>query len=41
MLPYLWYFDHRDEINRAIQEEEDLVEMLKIRYPSKISGSRA
>ncbi|MCY7329168.1 MAG: DUF433 domain-containing protein [Saprospiraceae bacterium] len=35
-----WYFDHRDEINLAIQAEEDLVEQLRVRYPSKIANRR-
>ena len=33
-----WYFDHREEVNLAIQEEEDLVEQLKKNYPSKVVG---
>lgn len=36
-----WYFDHWEEINRAIQAEEDLVATLKTRYPSKIPSDRA
>ncbi|MBV6438745.1 MAG: DUF433 domain-containing protein [Haliscomenobacteraceae bacterium CHB4] len=35
-----YFFDHREEIMRAIQAEEELVAELKKRFPSKITRQR-
>ena len=34
-----YFFDHREDILRSIQAEKDLVEALKLRYPSKIKAA--
>ncbi|WP_267922964.1 hypothetical protein [Nostoc mirabile] len=31
-----YYFDHRDEIDRRTAEEDELVEVLKQNYPSRL-----
>jgi uncharacterized protein (DUF433 family) len=31
-----YYFDHRDEIDRRIAEEDELVEVLKQNHPSRL-----
>ena len=35
-----FFFDHREEIMRAMQAEDDLVAALKNRFPSKIASQR-
>lgn len=36
-----YFFDHRAEIMEAIQEEEDLVNQAKKRFPSKLAADHA